>query len=243
MKVAILTTHDRDSLRAVTEPFWRDSGWEPVYYYNDGAHPGVGRNRILRDFYAGTDEWICISDDDNILDTRRGEFVNFTQNIDHVLGLAAEGGINTFGILNNIVHRVEITLTNPAMIDNWVWIRSYSLSNVFFHRRTEMVEFSEEYMMEDQEWCMDQLVRGQVCGLLMNVVMKTISTPSLLFQDNAERGQAYTRAREHWLAKYPGLKYDIRGRISKMPILKKYWPNPVNWDRCETVGLSFRRPK
>jgi hypothetical protein len=243
MKIAILTTQARPELKEQTEAFWKGIGWEPVYYYNDGSHPGVGRNRILKDFYAGTDEWIAIVDDDNIIDVKRGDYQAFVDNIDHVLDLAKQGNVATFSIMNNIVHRVETTLTNATVADNWCWMRSYSLSNLFFHRRTEYVPFSEEYMLEDQEWCIDQLQRGLICATLMNVVMKTIGTKSLLFTDQKHRLEEYNRAKAHWLDKYPSLKPDKNGKMSKMPLIKTHWPNPLNWSSTKGIGVAYSRLK
>ena len=238
-RVDVLTTTSREFLRPTTQATWRAAGFEPVYHINDDQHPGVGRNRILQEFYASDREWLIMSDDDVIIDSLRGDYAKFVQDPAAVLDIAAQADIATFGIMNNIVHRVATTLENPAVATNWVFMRSYSLSNIFFHRRTRYIAQNETAMLEDQQWCMDQLAQGLRCACLMNLVLKSITTPSLLFDNNAERTKQYEQAKKQWAGEYPLLTVNRNGRTSKMRMINYYWRKRSDWHSVPGIGVAY----
>jgi len=243
MKVYILTTAQRRHLESVTRPAWSQISQDITYWDNTGHHPGHGRNRILEDFYHHhTDEWCVIADDDNIIDPARGYSDLFIRQLDHVLDCARLSDIATFGFLNNIVHRVASTIRHPTLQHNWVWMRSFSLSNIFFHRRTQLVLFNETQMMEDQEWCMDQLRQGLRCATLMNAVIRVVHHRSTLFRDSADRRAQYQTARDLWMSRFPELRVDIRGRVRKTHFVKKYWQPHSSWSGLKNIGVACHSP-
>ena len=239
-RVDILTVKQRSN--TIIERFWKQHGFQPVFWDNTNKMPGVGRNIILNNFYNSDRKWLVIADDDVIIDTARGDGKTFLQNIDQILNAIGDE-ITSFGVMNNIVHRVATTLKNPIVKDNWVWMRSYSFSNIFFHKKTQNIPFSETYMLEDQEWCMDQLCAKQRCATLMNIAMKSIDNTSLLFRDNKDRIEQYQQAKQHWFKKYPTLKTDTRNRVRKTALINQYWPTSLNWKSVKDIGVCFRIPK
>lgn len=243
MKVYVLTTDKRKHLESITKPEWIKISKDITYWNNTGHHPGHGRNRILEDFYLNhTDQWCVIADDDNIIDPARGYYNRFIDQLDYVLETASANDIATFGFLNNIVHRVDITIKHPTLQHNWVWMRSFSLSNIFFHRRTKLVRFNETQMIEDQEWCMDQLKNGMRCATLMNAVIKDVNHKSTLFRDNTDRKQQYQIAKDRWMDKFPELKTDRNGRVRKTHFVKKYWRPNILWSGLKNIGVACYNP-
>jgi len=243
MKIYILSTKERQDLKKDTLPAWQKISTDITYWDNTGFHPGYGRNRILEDFYNKQDsEWCVITDDDNILDPKRGYYDRFCNELPYILDRAKSNDIATFSFLNNIVHRVNITIQHPMLQNNWVWMRSFSLSNVFFHRRTKLVYFNEHQMIEDQEWCMDQAQQGLRCATLMNIVIKDIRNSSTLFLNNTDRKQQYQQAKDLWMSKFPELKQNVDGRISKRHFVKKYWKPNLLWSGMKNIGVSCYNP-
>jgi len=238
--IDILTVKQRPN--TMVDKFWRQHGFEPRFWDNTGKMPGEGRNAILDDFYNSDRKWLMMADDDVVIDTARGDGASFLNNIDQILAKVGDE-ITTFGVMNNIVHRVATTLKNPVVEHNWVWMRSYSLSNIFLHRKTQNIPFSETHMLEDQEWCMDQLCAGQRCATLMNVAMKTVTNTSLLFKDNKDRIAQYQQAKQHWFKKYPTLKTDTRNRVRKTALLTQHWPASPNWRSVKNIGVCYSEAK
>ena len=74
-EIHILTIKSREEVFEKSKNFWESYGWKVIPTYNDGEHPSVGRNKILRKFYDSNDDWICVADDDIVL-LNQDEFDN-----------------------------------------------------------------------------------------------------------------------------------------------------------------------
>jgi hypothetical protein len=241
MRIDILTTKRRDT--TVVDQFWRSHGWSPVYWDNTDALPGLGRNRILTDFYASDRPWLAMADDDMVIDVKRGAGAEFLSDPYRVLNKIA-GEITSFGLMNNIHHRVDITLTNPALQDHWVFYRASWIGCLVFHHRTGQQFYNNETdILEDMDWCLDQIQAGHHVAHCMNIVQRCVSGSSTIFQDQAQRRQRYLAAKRRILKQYPGITLSAQNRLVKTRFLNQYWPVQTPWKTVKDIGPCWRLPK
>jgi len=241
MRVDILTTQHRDS--SVVDQFWRSQGWEPVYHDNTDLPPGAGRNRILKEFYASDRKWICIADDDIVFDLARGQAQEFLQDPNAVLN-RIDQEITSFGVMNNIHHRVDITLTNPVVKNNWVFLRNYWIGCLMFHRNTGgQYWFHPTDVLEDMDWCIEQLLDHQRVATCMNLVMKNIGLASTIFSNQQQRRERYAAAKQRIANSYPGIRLTDTGKLMKTRLINSHWPASYNWASVRGIGPSLVVPR
>ena len=237
MKIHLLTTQHRDP--AAVESFWQQWGWEVVRYDNTGQPPGVGRNAILDQFYNSTDEWLAMADDDMVLDTRRGwgeQFLREPQKLFDSIG----DSITSWGVMNNIHHRVDITLRNPVLRTNWVFYRASWIGCLVFHRNTgERFYNHRTDILEDMDWCLDQIQRGHRVAHCMNLVQQNRGgAQSTIFHDQAERRRRYLQAKQRIAREYPGITLTDKNRLVKTRFMNQYYQS-ADWTRVDAVGPSI----
>lgn len=241
MRVDILTTQHRNC--DVVDQFWRSQGWEPVYHDNTDQPPGAGRNRILEEFYASDRKWICIADDDIVFDLARGQAQEFLQDPDAVLD-RIDQEITSFGVMNNIHHRVDITLNNPVVQHNWVFLRNYWIGCLMFHRNTGgQYWFHPTDVLEDMDWCIEQLLDHQRVATCMNLVMKNTGLTSTIFHNQQQRRQRYAAAKQRIAGSYPGIRLTDTGKLMKTRLINSHWPASYNWSSVRGIGPSLVVPR
>ena len=240
-RVDILTVKQRS--KTIIERFWKQHGFQPVFWDNTDKLPGIGRNIILNNFYNSDRKWLIMVDDDVIIDTERGDGKTFLQNIDQILNAIGDE-VTSFSVMNNILHRVATTLKNPVVKDSWCFLRNYWIGNIVFHRNTGQKYYNHETdILEDQDWCLHQLKDKQRIAILMNVVLKSISSQSLLFNNNDARVKRYKQARERLLQDWPMLIKTKNKKIMKTKMINHYWPTSLKWKSETDLGISFRITK
>lgn len=241
MRVDILTTSDRNT--AVVNDFWTSHGWTPVYHDNTGQPPGAGRNQILKEFYASGREWICIADDDIVFDTARGQAQQFLAQPSALLDKISSE-ITSFGVMNNIHHRVDITLNNPVVNHNWVFLRNYWIGCLMFHRNTGgQYWFHPTDVLEDMDWCIAQLLDHQRVATCMNLVMRNTSKNSTIFANQQQRRDRYAAAKQRIADSYPGITLTDTGKLMKTRLINSRWPASYNWHSVKGIGPSLVVPR
>ena len=240
MRIDILTTQARDHSQVDT--FWRSHGWQPVYWDNTGHPPGHGRNQILDDFYASDREWLAMADDDMVIDTKRGQGLGFLKDPAAVLDLVPQD-ITSWGLMNNIHHRVDITLSNPAVRDHWCFYRASWIGCLVFHRRTGHRFYNHATdVLEDMDWCLDQIIAGHRVAHCMNLVQKNIIAGSTIFGDQADRRSRYRAAKQRIQQQYPMITLTPAGKLVKSRLLNHYWPIQPPWVSVPGIGPCQRIP-
>ena len=241
MRVDILTTRDRDT--AVVNDFWTSHGWTPVYHDNTGQPPGAGRNLILKEFYASGREWICIADDDIVFDTARGQAQQFLAQPSALLDKISSE-ITSFGVMNNIHHRVDITLNNPVVNHNWVFLRNYWIGCLMFHRNTGgQYWYHPTDVLEDMDWCIAQLLDHQRVAICMNLVMRNTGHTSTIFANQQQRRDRYAAAKQRIADSYPGITLTNTGKLMKTRLINSCWPASYNWHTVKGIGPSLVVPR
>lgn len=238
MRIDIITTQARTTTQV--DHFWRSHGWQPHYWDNTGHPLGQGRNRVLADFYSSDREWLVLADDDMTIDVARGRGQEFLAAPQALLSRVPQD-ISSFGLMNNIHHRVDITLTNPAVRDHWCFYRASWIGCLFFHRRTSgQFQFHPWDVLEDMDWCLDQIQAGQHVATCMNMVMKNLGLRSTIFTDQADRRRRYQAARQRIASTYPGITITPTGKLVKTRFLNQYWrPDPA-WSSVPGIGPCRR---
>jgi len=237
MRIDILTTHHRSCDQV--DKFWRSYGWQPVYHDNTGLPPGTGRNRILEEFYSSGRSWLAIADDDVYLDIQRGNAIEFLSDPNKLLSKLNDE-IASFGVMNNIHHRVDITLSNPALKDNWVFLRNYWIGCLMFHRNTgNKYKFHPTDVLEDMDWCIEQLLDHQRVATCMNLVMKNLGAKSSLFTTQQQRRESYIAAKQRIANSYPGITLTDKGKLLKTKLINSHWPNSPRWQSVKNIGPSL----
>lgn len=240
MRIDILTTRLRAN--TIVDSFWRQWGWQPVYWDNTGRPPGEGRNRILDDFYASDRDWLAMADDDMVIDTKRGLALPFLRNPASVLDRVPQD-ITSWGLMNNIHHRVEITLTNPAVKDHWCFYRASWIGCLVFHRRTGRRFYNHTTdVLEDMDWCLDQIMAGHCVAHCMNLVQKNVITGSTIFSNQSDRRKRYHAAKQRIQQSYPGITLTAQGKLVKTRFLNQYWPIQPPWSTVPGIGPCQRIP-
>lgn len=240
MRIDIITTQARTT--TLVDQFWRQWGWQPVYWDNTGHPPGQGRNRVLADFYASDREWLALADDDMIIDVARGRGAEFLSAPQALLSRVPQD-ISSFGLMNNIHHRVDITLTNPALHDHWCFYRASWIGCLFFHRRTSgHFQFHPWDVLEDMDWCLEQIQAGHHVAHCMNMVMKNVGFSSTIFRDQSDRRKRYHAAKQRIQQSYPGITLTAQGKLVKTRFLNQYWPIQPPWSTVPGIGPCQRIP-
>lgn len=240
MRVDILTTRHRS--KDMVDQFWRSHGWQPVYHDNSDQPPGRGRNQILDEFYDSDRLWLCMADDDCILDTQRGRALEFLRNPNPMLNDISDD-ITSFGVMNNIHHRVEITLTNPVLANNWVFMRNYWIGCLVFHRNTGRRYYNHDTdVLEDMDWCIAQLQDHQRVATCMNLVQKNTGFTSTIFTNQEQRRQRYRAAKQRIADSYPGISFNANGKLVKTKLINQCWPHSPNWRSVPGIGPSLVVP-
>ena len=167
-EIHILTIKSREEVFEKSKNFWESYGWKVIPTYNDGEHPSVGRNKILRKFYDSNDDWICVADDDIVL-LNQDEFDNHP-NVKYLEGVKFPT-LNYIDFLTNNERLFESEFlptsfcpTNPVGVEgmwvcqrlskvygeykrHWVFERLTNLSCMFFHRNTKKLYDKEFFQV------------------------------------------------------------------------------------------------
>lgn len=240
MKIRILTTQSRD--RTDTQAFWEQAGWQPIFYDNTGLPPGTGRNHILEDFYSTSEPWLAMADDDMWIDRRRGWGQRFLDQPQTLLDSIGDR-ITSWGLMNNIHHRVDITLQNPAVQQDWVFYRASWIGCLVFHRNTGDRFYNHPTdVLEDMDWCLDQIQAGHRVAHCMNIVQHNRGSNSTIFTNQADRRQRYLRAKQRIAQQYPGITLTAQHRLIKTRFLNQYWAQDPAWKTITHIGPSLRIP-
>lgn len=242
MKIQIITTQHRDSSGVVK--FWSQHGWEPVIHDNTGRSLGQRRNEILDEFYDSSEPWLALADDDMIIDTQRGWAQHFLHKPTQLLDSLGQD-ITSWGLMNNIHHRVDITLNNPALQDNWVFYRSSWIGCLMFHRNTGQRFYHHPTdVLEDMNWCLDQIQAGHRVATCMNLVQKnTGGSRSTIFTNQQDRRSRYQKAKQRIASEYPGITLTSQGRLIKSRFLNQFWQQDAKWSSIKDIGPSLKIPK
>ena len=235
MKIHILTTQQRDS--TAVQAWWQQQGWQPIIYDNTGQAPGIGRNHILEDFYASSDAWLAMADDDMIMDLQRGWGQRFMQDPGQLLDAIGDQ-VTSFGVMNNIHHRVDITLQNPVVLRSWVLYRASWIGCLVFHRNTGKRFYNHASdVLEDMDWCLDQIRSGHRVATCMNLVQRMQGgAKSTVFTDQNQRRQRYQQAKQRIAQQYPGITLTNKGRLVKTRFLNQFWPTDPAWHTVTGIG-------
>jgi len=239
VKIHLLTTQHRDS--SAVQQWWQQQGWQVCTHDNTGRAPGAGRNEILEQFYSTSEPWLAMADDDMTIDLKRGWGQQFAQDPESLLNLIGDR-VTSWGLMNNIHHRVDITLQNPAVQKNWVMYRSSWIGCLVFHRNTGQRFYNHPTdVLEDMDWCLDQIRHGHRVAHCMNLVQRCQGgAASTIFQNQAERRDRYLRAKQRIAAEYPGITLTESRRLVKTRFINQYWqPNP-EWSSVPGIGPSLQ---
>ena len=240
MRIDILTTQHRG--RDKTQNFWQSYGWTPVYHDNTDQPPGAGRNRILQEFYNSDRTWLCMADDDIVLDVQRGRSREFLYNPRSLLD-AISPEITSFGVMNNIHHRVDITLNNPVVQNNWVFVRNYWIGCLVFHKRTGQTYWNHDSdVLEDMDWCIQQLMDNQRIATCMNLVMKQLDSKSTIFSNQHQRREKYIAAKQRIAHSYPDITLTPQNKLIKTRLINRYWPISPAWSSVPDIGPALTVP-
>jgi len=238
MKIHILTTQKRDSTPVVA--FWQSQGWQPITHDNTGHPCGHGRNQILEEFYSSSEPWLAMADDDMIIDTNRGwahQFLSNPQRLLHKMGQE----ITSWGLMNNIHHRVDTTLRNPAVQQDWVFYRASWIGCLVFHRNTGQRFYNHPTdVMQDMDWCLQQLQAGHRVAHCMNLVQKNTTSTSTIFASKSERRQKYLAAKQRIAREYPLITLTPTNRLVKTRFINKYSPITPPWASVADIGPCLR---
>lgn len=237
MRIDIITTANRDATPAVE--FWRSWGWDPVLHDNTGQPLGMGRNRVIDEFNASGREWLCLADDDMVIDTTRGWGERFLRDPGTLLA-QVRGEITSFGLMNNIHHRVDITLRNPVVENNWVFLRNYWIGCLMFHRPgPRPYYFHPTDVLEDMDWCLEQLKDRQRVAISMNLVQRNLGFRSTIFRDQEDRRERYRRAKQRIADTWPGVELRESGKLVKTRAIRLNWPSSPLWQSVPGIGPSL----
>lgn len=245
MRVDILTTDSRADLLRSSLAFWQQWGWQTQVWNNTDQPPGAGRNRILDDFYDSDREWLCMVDDDQLIDVRRGWGERFMRDPGQILhNITPE--ITTWGLLNNRIHRVEVTVSNPAVAHTWCFIKTSWIGCVVFHRNTHR-RWAQRYhqhptgILEEMDFCLAQFRDGHKIATCANLVQHDRGGRSTLFANSTERLKAYALAQQRVVADWPGCV--IRGRkLYREPFIRQHWQPSPDWRSLPALGLGWQWP-
>jgi len=216
--IHLLTTDSRTS----QAEWWQQQGWQVTEFNNTDQPPGVGRNRMLQAFYQSDQEWLCMCDDDVILDTRWGDTEYFLKHTDQVLAKIPRH-INIVVPLNPTVIRLQHTLSQPIYSTHWRLEReTFPTGKLVWHRRSRLIQQHTHIpALEDSIWGFEHWLGGGCVMRLNNIVLKEKSQPSSLFGKTG-RNTAYQTAREQFLKMYPDVTVNKLGHIMKWNYIKTH---------------------
>lgn len=234
MKIHILTTQNRDS--SAVQKFWKSHGWDVVIYDNTGRHPGPGRNAILDAFYDSSDEWLAMCDDDMTIDVQRGWGQQFLNDPGALLS-KLHGRITSWGLMNNIHHRVDVTLNNPQVQKHWTFYKASWIGCLVFHRNTGQRFYNHESdILEDMDWCLDQIQAGHRVAHCMNLVQKNLGgAKSTVFDDQNDRRSRYHQAKCRIAQSYPDITLTAKNKLVKTRFMNRYY-NSSDWTSVANIG-------
>jgi len=218
--IHILCTKQRQSQAT----WWKEQGYTVQEHFNDGKLPSQGRNKILEDFYNGNEEWICICDDDVVLDTKWGNTDYFLKNSPALLQRIPQY-INIVVPLNPTVIRLNNTLTQPVYQTHWRLEReTFPTGKIIWHRRSKHIKQHESIpALSDSIWGFDHWLNGGCCMRLNNIVLKETSKGSTLFTN---RQESYSIARTMFEKMYPGVKRNVLGHQMRWQYIREIIPKP-----------------
>lgn len=226
--IHMLTTKARTS----QAEWWQQQGYEVVEHHNDGLFPSVGRNQMLEHFYNSDQEWLCMCDDDVILDTRWGDTEYFLQHAPAVLSKMPQH-VNIIVPLNPTLIRLHHTLQQPIYQTHWRLEReTFPTGKLVWHRRSTLIRQHENITaLEDGIWGFEHWLNGGCIMRLNNIVLKEKSGVSSLFGKTG-RKTAYENAKTSFKTMYPGLTVNKKGHIMKWRYIQKRLTQhyPRYWD-------------
>jgi len=232
--IHMLATHSRTPVSS----WWEAQGYTVHLHHNDGVHPGHGRNQILQDFYQSDQEWLCMADDDVILDSKWGDSEYFLQHSEHILS-RVPNHVNVLVPLNPTLIRLNHTLSQPIYQTHWILEReTFPTGKLVWHRRSRLIQQHTHIpALEDGIWGFEHWLGGGCVMRLNNIVLKEKSQPSSLFGKTGRR-TAYQTAREQFLKMYPDIGLNKRGQIMRWRHIQKCQPQhpPKFWDIEKTLA-------
>jgi hypothetical protein len=242
MRVDILTTASRAAMLQDSLNFWHSHGWTTQVWDNTDQPPGAGRNRILADFYASKRPWLAMVDDDQLIDIKRGWGARFMANPWEILHNITPD-ISSWGLLNNRIHRVDVTVTNPVVAQRWCFVKTSWIGCVVFHRNTGQQYWQHPTgILEEMDFCLAQFRDGYKVATCSNLVQHDRGGRSTLFTTQQQRVQAYKDAQHRVIRDWPGC--EIRsGKLYREPFIKRYWRNTPGWGSVKNIGLCWQYPE
>jgi len=225
---------------------WEKQGFEVRIQMNDPVdgvrqHPGVGRNKSLREFYKGDDEWCILADDDTYLLHTMFDTATFVE--------------DPIPILNKFDKDLRTVVPffsgyygfNPACgwwganeqySDHWVVERDfYITSKCIIHRNGDPIYFREDMILEDPEWGVRHAEMGYRCGVMPNIMLHETcwDNTSIAEFTNEGRGPAYAEAKDKLLELHPTLSREENDTpftpLNTHGLIKKYWKPSSQWQK------------
>jgi len=201
-RIDLLTSDRRPETTQATVEWWQAQGWEVVCWDNTGNPPGVGRNRILEDFYSSPREWLVMADDDTTLYTHRFRTQEFLD-----CEWQTQTDVDLFCLMSNqeMSRGFHYTWWDTKEFNNqWVFKLEPAITKFYCLRNTGTEIYQQEWMgLEDFDFAMEYLKAGYTTARLMNVFLREQGyEKSSLFTDYAHRKECYEQGKANFNKKW-----------------------------------------
>lgn len=223
-----------------------DQGYQESWYRSDPGityarykgpllRPGPARNELLKEFYASSETWTVMADNDSVLvDERDGHTI---------FGLLPQvaDNIHIFSPVNGAIRGYPWKAKPDFFADFLVFERHVELKGSFWFLRNppEPLWFRDMEIAEDGDFVFQAVMAGLGVFQCHNIALNEFAAyeGSSTLYDMETRKTVHAKAKAFFAETYPGMRF-ANGRLNKREFIARFWQGPHG----HTIEKNYRQP-